>query len=115
MTRLAIVIVLLLSLTGCLAVLPSTSGSKHSANFSSGLKSLEKSGDTSGLKSLANNKTESAWRDYSRSILKIYDNQQKKIKSLQKSNSDLNNENKKLQDDLNKLNQINLELEKRSN
>lgn len=113
MTRLAIVIVLMLSLTGCLSTLSSTSGPNHPTTFSTGLKSLEKTGDTTTLKTLADDKDESAWSGYSRAVLKIYSAQEKRIKSLQKKNSSLSEENKKLQSDLNKLNQINLELEKR--
>ncbi len=115
MTRLAIVIVLLIPLTGCLAALPASSSSKDSATFSTGLKNLEKNGDTALLKNLAGKKGESAWGNYSNSVLKIYSIQAKKIKSLQKKNASLNRKNKKLQDNLDKLNQINLELEKRTN
>ena len=108
MTRLALIVVFSLFLTGCLATLPSSSNTEDYATFKTGLSHLEKNGDTSVLKKLSADKAGSAWGEYSDSVLKIYSAQDKKIKSLQKKN-------KKLQDDLNKLNQINLELEKRAN
>lgn len=99
-------------MTGCVSTFR-TSPASDSNQLSVGLKKLELKGDTSALKTLANAEPESAWSDSSRAILKIYTAQQKKIKTLRKKNSSLLTENKKLQDNIEKLNQINLEMEKR--
>jgi predicted nuclease with TOPRIM domain len=103
-------------LTGCLAITTTSKANKdHAVLFSSGLQELEKNGNADGLKTLAGLKPESDWSIYARSILKSYSTQQKELKSLQKKHKALTAENKKLRGDLEKLNQINLELEKRSN
>jgi septal ring factor EnvC (AmiA/AmiB activator) len=105
-----------LLLAGCLATTASSPTSKNNAElFSLGLQNLENKGSTTELKKLTTKKPATAWNRYASSVLKIYSAQQKSIKSLKKKNSTLANENKTLQSNLEKLNQINLELEKRSN
>ena len=116
MNRVVLVILLSAFLSGCLATATSSlSGSSQANLFSSGLQSLEQSGSTADLEKLAADRPDSKWGNYARSVLKIHDAQQKNIKSLQKENNSLTKENKTLQGNLEKLNQINLELEKRRN
>ena len=99
--------------TGCVSTLSNTTPS-GSDQFSVGLEKLEQSGDISALKTLASSEKNSVWSESSRSILNIYTGQQKKIKSLNNKNKSLTAENKKLLGNLDKMNQINLEMEKRS-
>ena len=99
--------------TGCVSTLSNTTSS-GSDQFSVSLEKLEKSGDISALKTLASSEKNSVWSESSRSILNIYTGQQKKIKSLNNKNKSLTEENKKLLGNLDKMNQINLEMEKRS-
>ena len=113
MIRLVTIIVLSLFLTGCLAVTTSSKTNKdHAALFSRGLQEFEQNGSTKDLKALADLKPESDWSIYARSIIK---GQQKILKSLQKKHKALTEENNKLRGNLEKLNQINLDLEKRAN
>jgi len=108
-------------MTGCLATTTTTpipsqnDADADAALFKSGLKSLEQKGSTAELKKLAGMEPVSDWGIYARSVLKTYSSQQKSINSLRKKNQSLTKENKKLQGNLDKLNQINLELEKRTN
>jgi len=114
--RFASIIVLSFFLTGCLAITTTSKSNKdHVALFNSGLQKLEQNGNTEELKTLAELKPESDWSIYARSILKSHTAQQKSFKSLQKKHKALAAENKKLRGNLEKLNQINMELEKRSN
>lgn len=101
---------MLFALTGCLTTFKSASdpgGPAGDEKFSSGLKQLAKKGDTTALNELAKNDPDSPAGKDARTLLSIYKAQDKKIRSLQK-------ENKKLKADLEKMNQINLEMEKRS-
>jgi len=100
-------------LTGCVTTLSNTTSS-GSDQFRSGLEKLEKSGDQSALKALASSEQNSVWSESSRSILNIYAGQQKKINSLHKKNKSLTEQNKKILGNLDKMNQINLDMEKRS-
>lgn len=116
MIRIATFVVLPFFLAGCLATTATSSKSGSNAElFGLGLQNLEKKGRTTELKKLANMKPASEWNGYANSVLKIYSIQQKSINSLKKMNSSLADENKTLQSNLDQLNQINLELEKRSN
>jgi len=116
LTRLITFVALSFLLAGCLATTTTSKPSKNSAElFSRGLQNLEQKGSTTELKELANMKPGSEWSGYAKSVLKIHANQQKSISSLKKKNNSLGSENKILQDNLDKLNQINLELEKRTN
>ena len=123
MIRFTTVITLSFLLAGCLATTTATKSNHSNAElFSRALESLEQKGSTADLKKLASAKPESEWSVYARSVLQIHDGQQRSIKSLQKKNKNLANKNKSLADqnktlqsNLEKLNQINLELEKRSN
>ncbi len=116
MIRLASMIILSLFLTGCLAVTTTSKANKdHAALFNRGLQELEQNGSTNELKTLADLKPESSWSIYARSIIQSFSAQQKTLKTLQKKNKALTEENNKLRGNLEKLNQINLELEKRAN
>jgi len=116
LSKAVLVIALSMLLTGCLSsTTASIYGSSQASLFTSGLQSLEQGGSTADLEKLAAMQSDSKWSVYARSVLKIHDTQQKNIRSLQKENNSLVKENKTLQGNLDKLNQINLELEKRRN
>ncbi len=106
-------VLLIFFLSGCVLTLPSKKkgadlAATREASFAAGLKALEKRGDDAPLKKLAGDASGSDWSGYSRTVLNIYSGQQKRLQQLQR-------ENGKLRSDLDKLNEINLELEKRTN
>lgn len=78
------------------------------------MQKLEQSGNPSGLKTLADKEPGSARGKNARSILNVYKSQTRTIDKLRKTNKELKKENRKLKVTLEKLNRINLEMEKRT-
>lgn len=108
-------------ITGCTSTFPTfskvpASQESHSGadQFNAALKKLEKKDDPSNLKKISESDPQSIWSERAHSILKTYSAQQEKISRLNNKNRELIEENTKLKDNIDKLNRINLEMEKRS-
>jgi predicted RNase H-like nuclease (RuvC/YqgF family) len=78
------------------------------------VKKLADKGDASALNTLADSEPNSVRGDNARALLKYHSKQTKQIKKLKSTNKNLKKENTQLKENLDKLNRINLEMEKRS-
>lgn len=116
MIRLFIFVVVVTLLSGCTSTFQSLgSGSNSgSSKFSLGLQKLEATGDTSVLENLAKTTPESSWGGNAKAVLSHHSKQQRKIMQLENDNKNLKKKNRHLTENLEKLNSINLEMEKRS-
>ncbi|PLX73858.1 MAG: hypothetical protein C0615_10260 [Desulfuromonas sp.] len=113
-------IVMLILLTGCIPAFQNSSTNTTTTvekpdtdQLTVGLNKLEKSGDPAALEALIKADPDSTSAASARSILNIRAAQNKLIAKLKKENAELVKEKQTLQNNLEQLNQINLELEKR--